>query len=376
MFDFDVRHVPGRKNVVADALSRKPNGPVPDEDGDLDDWVDSQLDAVHLHVRPITIQPISDIEAAEGAGATDDGSPLDSTYGERSQQIARWLLTMRRPVEMTRAEFRNFKRLAMRHVVRGRQLFRKQSKDTPLVRIVDDIQSRKEIMARLHDESGHRSREGTYRKVADRYFWEGMYTDVVNYVKTCQPCQMRAYRRQEEALHPTWMSTIGDKWAVDVVHMPPAEGYSYLVLAREDVSGWVEGRPLRSTESRLVARFLYEDVICRHGVCQLLVNDGGPENRLWTEILTETYGIRNVRISAYHPQANGMVERGHRPVIDALAKMEGHTRQPWPRRLHGVLWADRTTVRATTGMTPAAVIYGHDHTLPVELLFPTWRMTA
>ncbi|KXL50202.1 MAG: hypothetical protein FE78DRAFT_27583 [Acidomyces sp. 'richmondensis'] len=150
MFDFNVRHVLGRKNVVADALLRKPNGPVPDEDGDLDDWVDSQLDAVHLHVRPITIQPISNIEAAEGAGATDDGSPLD--------------------IGIIRAEFRNFKRLTIRHIVRGRQLFRKQSKDTPLVRIVDNIQSRKEIIARLHNESGHRSREGTYRKVADRYF--------------------------------------------------------------------------------------------------------------------------------------------------------------------------------------------------------------
>ncbi|KYG40641.1 hypothetical protein M433DRAFT_77574 [Acidomyces richmondensis BFW] len=56
--------------------------------------------------------------------------------------------------------------------------------------------------------------------------------------------------------------------------------------------------------------------------------------------------------------------------------MEGHTRQPWPRRLYRVLWADRTTVRATIGITPAAVMYGHNYTLPVELLFPTWRMTA
>ncbi|KXL50201.1 MAG: hypothetical protein FE78DRAFT_138405, partial [Acidomyces sp. 'richmondensis'] len=56
--------------------------------------------------------------------------------------------------------------------------------------------------------------------------------------------------------------------------------------------------------------------------------DGGPENRLWTEILTEIYSIRNVRISTYYLQANGIVERRHRPVIDALAKIEGHTRQP------------------------------------------------
>jgi hypothetical protein len=375
MFDFDVRHVPGKKNVVADALSRKPTGPIADEDGELDDWVDNHLDAVHVNVRPIAVWQPSGDGSASPAGEDSD-APLDGTYGEQSQQIARWLLTMRRPAQMTRSEFRNFKRSAMRYVVRDRQLFRKQSKNVPLVRVVDDARGREEILARLHDESGHRGREGTYRKVADRYFWDGMFKDVARYVKTCQPCQLRTLRRQEEALHPTWTSTLGDKWAVDVVHMPSAEGYNHLVLAREDISGWVEGRSLRSTKSRSVARFLYEDVICRHGVCRYLVNDGGPENRLWTEILMETYGIQNVRISAYHPQANGMVERGHQPVVDALSKLESNTLRPWPRRLHGVLWADRTTVRAATGMTPAAVMYGQDHTLPVELLFPTWRVTA
>lgn len=112
------------------------------------------------------------------------------------------------------------------------------------------------------------------------------------------------------------------------MHMPSAEGYNHLVLAREDISGWVEGRSLRSTESRSVARFLYEDVICRYGICRYLVNDGGPKNRLWTEILMETYGIQNVRISAYYPQANGMVERGHQPVVDALSKLESNTSRP------------------------------------------------
>ncbi|KYG40383.1 hypothetical protein M433DRAFT_8871 [Acidomyces richmondensis BFW] len=57
---------------------------------------------------------------------------------------------MRRPAQITRSEFRNFKRSAMR--------------------VVDDARGREEILARLYDESGYRSYEGTYRKVADRYF--------------------------------------------------------------------------------------------------------------------------------------------------------------------------------------------------------------
>jgi hypothetical protein len=33
------------------------------------------------------------------------------------------------------------------------------------------------------------------------------------------------------------------------------------------------------------------------------------------------YGIKRVIISSYNIKANGMIERGHKPVINALAKM-------------------------------------------------------
>ena len=35
MFDFDVRYVSGKKNPVADTLSRKANGPLSNVDSDL-----------------------------------------------------------------------------------------------------------------------------------------------------------------------------------------------------------------------------------------------------------------------------------------------------------------------------------------------------
>jgi len=366
MFDFDVRHVPGKKNAVADALSRKESGPTPNDDEDLDDWVDAHLDCVQAFVQPVDLARDDDIQGGEGL------RPLDETYSVESQEIALWLVTLRRPPGMTRREFRNFKRSAVKYVVIGRQLFRKQSKNMPLVRVVDGETHREQLIKELHDESGHRGREGTYRKIADRYCWDGLFDDVTGYVRTCKVCQLLARDRREEAMHPSWTPVVGRKWAVDVVKMPTAAGFVCLVLAREDVSGWVEGRALRAPKSRHVARFLFEEIICRFGCFELLVNDGGPENERWTEILLELYGIKNVRISAYHPMANGMIERGHPQIVTALAKISSVTGRPWPEHLHAVLWADRTTVKVPTGMTPAHVVYGRDHVLPIELQFPTW----
>lgn len=364
LFDFEVRHIPGSKNVVADALSRKSVGPMAsdDDEEDIDDWVDAHLDSILVSVcAGSTIEEESE----------NDNDWLDSSYGPDLRAMAEWLTTLRRPDGYTRQQYTTLRKRALKFVVQGRFLYRRNSRNAPLVRVIDGDANKKAIIRELHDESGHRKREGTYRKVADRYWWDGMYTDVVRYIKSCDECQFRDHRQLEEPLHPTWSVVVGRKWAVDVVHMPSAEGKEYLVLAREDISGWPEGRALRDNNSASVAKFLYEDVVCRHGVMELLINDGGPENKAWTEVLMEAYGVRNVRVSGYHPQANGMIERGHRPIVDALAKLGKSRRRKWPSFLHSVLWADRITVRSTTGLTPSMVRYGNEQVLPIELLHPS-----
>lgn len=96
-------------------------------------------------------------------------------------------------------------------------------------------------------------------------------------------------------------------------------------------------------------------MICRHGVFEKLVVDGGPENKDLTAALAERYGIRRVVISAYHQPANGVVEGGHTPVVNALSTItKGHA-SSWVKHLPAVLWADRTTVRRSTGTTPYEV---------------------
>jgi hypothetical protein len=60
-----------------------------------------------------------------------------------------------------------------------------------------------------------------------------------------------------------------------------------------------------------------------------------------------------VCISAYNAAGNGMIERGHGPIKEALYKMM-RTRGPdWVSLLPYVLWADRATARQSTGYSPA-----------------------
>ena len=132
----------------------------------------------------------------------------------------------------------------------------------PLRRVVISLESRTEILKELHDESGHRGRAGTYRRVADRYWWDKLWEDCSGYVRSCEQCQRRAPRHEEEALHPTCVLGLWQKVAVDVVHMPHRANMNYLVVARDDFPGWLEARALHAANSSAVARFLYKEIIC------------------------------------------------------------------------------------------------------------------
>lgn len=75
-----------------------------------------------------------------------------------------------------------------------------------------------------------------------------------------------------------------------------------------------------------------------------MVIDGGSENKDAVAELAGRYGVKRVVVSAYHPQTNGMIERGHKPIVDALSKISAGGSTNWVRNLPAVLWVDQSTV--------------------------------
>ncbi len=176
LFDFEVRHIPGRKYTAADELSRRPptafDKAEAETETDIDDFILAELNS--LRVSPISSEKPTPI--------------LADKYSYNSWKIATYLTKTHRPTEMTTKEFNAFKKKAINFKVEDNHLFRRNCKNLLMRRVVDDLVDRQTIFQQLNDKSGHKGREGNYRQVADRYWWDNLHAEVKSYIQSCEEC--------------------------------------------------------------------------------------------------------------------------------------------------------------------------------------------
>lgn len=148
--------------------------------------------------------------------------------------------------------------------------------------------------------------------------------------------------------------------------MPESEGHAYIFTMVDRWSRWPEAIPVKDIAATTCADALIRGWIARFGVPSNLTSDRGAQftSALWAE-LGKTLAIKNINTTAYHPQANGLVERFHRTLKASLMA----TGEPagWMGRLPHVLLGIRTAQKEDTGFSPAEIVYGADLVLPGQL---------
>ena len=242
-------------------------------------------------------------------------------------------------------------------------------------RVVGTMEQKNQIMTEFHESewAGHRGTWATFMKIKQKYWWKGMYRDIAEFTGSCEKCQMYSGTRHRDELHPTFSPTINLKWMVDIVAMPTGIGQrKYLVLAREDLSNQVEGRALRKKTSSAVCQFLLEEVFCRYGCVGQVVADRGELDSNEAREFFAKHGVRLTLTTAYNPEANGKIERGHSPIVKALVKACNGNVKNWPHLLAYALWADRTTHSSVTGYMPMELMTGQTPIMPTEAKVTTW----
>jgi hypothetical protein len=132
---------------------------------------------------------------------------------------------------------------------------------------------------------------------------------------------------------------------------------------------WIEAEPLRDIEAETVARALFKAWISRFGAPAVISTDQGRqfESRLF-RALTALIGAKHIHTSAYHPQANGLIENWHRTLKAAL---KAHLTERWVETLPTVLLGLRTTFKPDIQATPSELVYGQTIRLPGDFFYNT-----
>ena len=219
----------------------------------------------------------------------------------------------------------------------------------------------------------HTGPRPTQRAVAERYVWHGLKKDIKRWCKECHSCQAAKIHRHTRTPISCRPPPSGRFLSlhVDLVGpLPSSEGMTYLFTVIDRFTRWPEAIPLPDAKTATCVKALIRHWISRFGIPADITSDRGAQftSSLWAE-LGSTLGIHMQQTTAYHPQANGGVERLHRQLKSSL---KARTTDPyWMDHLPMVLLGIRTAWREDPDCSPAELVNGSSLRLPGEFVEPS-----
>ena len=367
-FNLTIGYLPGKANVVADALSRAVYNAMP-RDGKGAPPPDTAADAA---VAGAAAGPDVGTVGLAAAAATalvadgDDGFRAALRAALLRDELARGV----RALELPHPGSGWVEQEGLLYVQGGRATSACTSRRGRGLR--------QRVLQDAHDvgHSGHPGRDRTLARLRHRFFWPNMGEDVREYVLICPSCQMSKARcgAAPGLLKP--LPIPGAPWeAVGMDFIGPLpetpDGMDYILTCVCLLTTMVKLMPMRCPDAVGTARVFYERVLSQMGWPRVLVSDRDPRfmSAFWQRLM-QLMRTRLNTSTAYHPHTDGQAERMNRLVGEVLRHFVCADQTDWAELLPMVEFAINSAPNRSTGYTPVYLNYGREPLVPADLLSP------
>ena len=246
---------------------------------------------------------------------------------------------------------------------------------TGVARPLVPVKHRRAIFDALHGLS-HPGIRATQKLITERFVWPGINHDIRKWARTCLECQRCKVHKHTKVPLGTFTSPDArfSHVHIDLVGpLPTSEGNTYLLTCVDRYTRWPEAIPIPDITADTVARTFVARWVAVFGAPTTLTTDRGRqfESALFLA-LTNLLGTKRIRTTAYHPAANGLVERFHRQL---KASLKAHNTVRWTEVLPLVLLGIRTAIKSDLGCSAAELVFGTTVMLPAQFVSPSQTAT-
>ena len=148
--------------------------------------------------------------------------------------------------------------------------------------------------------------------------------------------------------------------AIDILQVPVSTNNNkYLLVMQDYFTKWADAKPIKDQTAATISAELVK-LFCTYGIPEIIHSDQGAnfESTLIEQTM-EAFGIKKSHTTSYYPERDGMVERFNRSLLQLL-RTYVEKREGWKKYLPLALFAYRTVVHSSTGVTPFMLMYGRE----------------